>query len=422
VRTKDLMTFAGLWSSSGERLQFKALVTEPEFGGSKLNDPETIYLDFAAATPVCDEALAEMLIWHNKAFANPANRLHGPGEFAEHGLWDARERLAHALSCEPTEIVFCSSATEANNLALRGLALHPRRRRNRMVVSPSEHSSVLETAQALKRLPLSHPLSLETLRLDPDGQVDLDHARSIIDEDTLFVSVMNVNNETGVRQTQLNDITQIAHAAGALVHCDAVQGFARDGFSFSSSDADLAVVSSSKIYGPKGAAALLLRSGRKLRLAAQLTGGGQESGLRSSTPNLPAIRGFARAAELMSQMHANGAIAEQQKHLEKTFLNALSSQTTFTLHGSRYKAPGTLMLSFPNVNAMKLIEDCRILCISTGSACRTFQATASPVLLAMGVPLEQALSSIRVSFGIPTQEADVLRSAEIIGGAVARQK
>lgn len=422
--TEATMTFGNHWSSpptGSGLLSFKTDVRIPQFGGFQAPGPELIYLDFAAATPVFDQAMAETLCWHTLAYANPANRLHPAGEFSEHALWDARERLAHALGCLPEEVVFCASATEANNLALRGLALHARRTRNRLVVSPSEHSSVLDTAEALKRLPLKVPLRVETLRLDAQGQVDLDHARTLIDKDTLCVSVMSVNNETGVRQTQLEALTRMAHDAGALLHCDAVQGLAREGFSFAFPEVDLAVVSSSKIYGPKGAAALLVRAGRKIRLAPQLSGGGQEGGLRSSTPNLPAIRGFACAVEGISKMHSAGAVTTHQEKLERAFLQTLSEATAFTLHGAGHKVPGILMLSFPGVNAMKLVEDCGVLCVSTGSACRTFQATASPVLLAMGVPLEQALSSIRVSFGLPTQISDVVRSAQIIAEAVARQ-
>lgn len=424
VGTEAEMTFGKPWSSQSTDpglLSFKCDIHAPHFGGFQSPGTELIYLDFAAATPVCDQAMVEAMYWQSLGFANPANRLHPAGEFSEHALWDARKRVAGALGCLPAEVVFCSSATEANNLALRGLALHPRRKRSKIVVSPSEHSSVLETADALGRLPLKVPLKVERLLLDTNGQVDLDHARAVINEDTLCVSVMSVNNETGVRQTQLESLTRLAHEAGSLLHCDAVQGLAREGFSFAAPQMDLAVVSSSKIYGPKGAAALLVRSGRKIRLAPQLTGGGQESGLRSSTPNLPAIRGFACAVEAISKMHSAGAIREQQEGLEHTFLQSLSAATRFTLHGADHKVPGILMLSFPGVNAMKLVEDCRVLCVSTGSACRTLQATASPVLLAMGVPLEEALSSIRVSFGLNTQISDVVRSAQIIAQAVTEQ-
>ncbi len=394
----------------------------PEFGG--LNPAkaltESIYLDYASATPVSLPALKETFAWSAHAAANPANRLHRAGEYAEHGLWDARQRVARCLGCKPNEVCFLSSATEANNLVLRGLVSHPKRKkeRNRLVVSPSEHASVMETALALQRLPLAHPVEVVFLKLDSQGQVDLDDARKKIQGNTLCVSVMDLNNETGVAQKQLTALIEMTHEVGAYFHCDSAQGFGRNNFRCSHHDVDFAVVSSGKIYGPRGAAALVIRENRRIRLAPQLTGGGHEAGLRSSTPNLPAIRGFATAAEIMVEMA--GSAAAHCAQMEKLFLTELRRHQDVHVHGEEQRVPGILMLSFPNTNAMKLLEHAAPLCLSAGSACKTLQATASHVLLSMGVPLEEALGSFRVSFGLPTSSEEVLRSVEVLSRAAKR--
>jgi cysteine desulfurase len=397
----------------------------PAFGGIKPPEDQ-IYLDYAAATPVEASVLLETLAWQTNAFANPANRLHRMGEYAEHALMEARIRLGKCLGATPdTQIIFTSSATEANNLALRGLALHPKRKRNRFVYSPTEHSSVIETILALQKMPLSVPIEAIALRVDENGQIDLDHAISIINEDTICVSVMDLNNETGVIQERLSEIIEWSHRHGVLVHCDAVQGFGRAGFRIDTSLANLAVVSSGKIYGPRGAAALCLtphfnskdiNSETKLpiRLSPQLTGGGQESGWRSSTPNLAAIRGFARAAELLVSNRQGQR--DYFEALETVFVTSLKSQIhrNVRVYGTGHKIPGLLMFSIEGVNSMKLIEECQNICVSTGSACRTLQATASHVLLAMGIPLEEALGSMRISMGLPTTRQEVEAAAATI--------
>lgn len=391
----------------------------PKFGGIEF-PVDAVYLDYASATPVEESVADEMRLWHTLAYGNPANRLHAYGEYAEHALMDARTRIAACLGAIPDNVCFTGSATEANNLILRGLALHPKRKRNRFVYNPAEHSSVTATLSALVDLPLADPIEICPLRLNSDGDLDIEHAIKVIDDRTLCVSVMDVNNETGVKCRDLGEIIRVAHQNGALVHCDAVQGFARAGFHLRDYPVDFAVISAGKIYGPKGVAAMC-RSERavKVRLESQLTGGGQESGMRSGTVNLAAIRGFARAAEL-----AAGCLERQTLHLmrlEELFLSTLERESpkAFKRYGHAVKVPGIIMLSFEDTNAMKLLESVPNLCVSAGSACRTLQATASHVLLAMGVPLEEALGSLRISLGIPTTEQDVQTAAHLLSRALA---
>lgn len=378
-------------------------------GGVEL--PENlIYLDHAAATPVDTRVLTKMLPWMTHIYGNPANRLHPMGEFAEHGLAQARLTIAQAVGVSFDEVIFCSSATEANNLLLRGLVQHPLRKRNKLVLAATEHSSILSTALELA----DQNLEIQTINVDDQGQIDLNSAKSIIDDKTLCVCVMDVNNETGIVQKHLDELIAHSHSKGALVHVDAVQGFARSNFHGANHDFDSATLSGAKIYGGRGAAALILKKRTpRIRLSPLLTGGGHENGMRSGTPNLAAIIGFAEAVRLQVQ--------EQQErlhylaHLESLFLSHLRGLVDFKIAGDKAKrVPGLLMLHFPGVNAMKLIETMKYVCVSSGSACRTLQATASHVLKAMGVDDDVALSSIRVSLGLNNTEQEMHTAAQII--------
>lgn len=411
----------------GDRFQITIEGSLPHFQGlsyaSAVSRPQLSYLDFAASTPPCDEALTESLVWQTHLFGNPANRLHGYGELSEHGLWEARQSIAEDFGASAEEIIFTSSATEAANLVLRGLAFHPKRKRCKIVVSPTEHSCILETARTLEKMKLAPAVHVEWLRVNEHGQVDLEHAASLIDDQTLIVCVMDINNETGVRQNQLFEICEIAHRNGACVYSDTVQGFLREGVHVQRCPIDFAVCSGSKIYGLKGAAALFLRRHTPLpdgheipramrHLQPQMTGGGQEFGLRSSTPNLPAIRALAKAAQLVTKK--SHLIAAHFAHLDQIFLSHLNPRLETKVYGGPHRSAGILMLSFAGVNAMKLLENCPELALSAGSACRTLQATASPVLLAMGTPLEEALGSFRISFGLVTSPLEAQRAAEIL--------
>ncbi len=345
------------------------------------------------------------------------------GEYTEHALMEARQRVARCIGGRGEDLIFTASATEANNLALRGLVLHPKRRRSKILYTPTAHSSVLATLEALSNAPLAAPINAEPLCVDGSGQIDLDDARTKIDGNTLCVSLIDVNNETGVIDPGVAELTAYAHKQGALVHIDAVQGFARQGFSLAALPADLVVVSSGKIYGPKGAACLHIKGFDQglIRMAPQLTGGGQEWGMRSSTPNLAAIRGFARATELAC--FDRRAYTAHMKELEETFLGELRKQCALEVivHGGSSRVPGLMMIAVAGINAMKLLEDAQPLCLSAGSACRTLQATASQVLLSMGIPLDTALASFRISFGVPTTVVEVKSAAAILAQAVKKQ-
>jgi cysteine desulfurase len=226
---------------------------------------------------------------------------------------------------------------------------------------------------------------------------------------------MDVNNETGVVQNGLKEIEKLTHEVGAYLHIDAVQGFARNHTFACDVNYDTAVVSSGKIYGPKGASALIIKRRQpKIQIEAQLTGGSQEQGLRSSTPNIAAIMGFAYACFYQKEERA-----ERLKYyalLEKAFLAELSKKIDFISYGlsEGNKVSGILTLCIANVNAMMLVERCERLCVSAGSACKTAQATASHVLASMGVSLEESLASFRVSFGLTNTLEEVEDAARVI--------
>lgn len=387
----------------------------PQFGGITL--PESmIYLDHAAATPVDRRVVESMLPWMTEIYGNPANRLHPMGELAEHGLARSRQRVADCLGVDFEEVIFCSGATEANNLLLRGLAAHPLRKRTKVLVSATEHSSILATADSLSTL----GIDVQQLPVDADGQVHLESAKKLIDSNTLAVCVMDVNNETGIIQKHLQDIAHLCKEHGALLHVDAVQGCARGHFHSSTTPFDSATISGAKIYAGKGAAALILRKRHpRTRLHPQISGGGHEFGLRSGTPNLPAIVGFAEG--LAIHLEGRKERLHYLAHLESIFSTALEGQVDAQIAGSQSsRVPGILMIRIPNVNAMKLIENAKLLCVSTGSACKTLQATTSHVLKSMGLEEDEALSSFRVSLGITNSEAEMKTAADLIANT-ARQ-
>jgi cysteine desulfurase len=381
-------------------------------GGVTLPE-QLIYLDHAAATPVDKRVLESMLPWMTSIFGNPANRLHPMGEVAEHGLAQARIQVAQCIGVEFDELTFCSSATEANNLLLRGLVQHPLRKRNKILISATEHSSIRSTAEALA----DSGVIVELLGVNTQGQINLLEAEKVIDDNTLAVCVMDVNNETGIVQKTLPTLAKLAHSKGALVHVDAVQGYARSNFHTSTTPFDSATLSGAKIYAGRGAAALVVRKRHpRIRLQPQLTGGGHESGLRSGTPNLAAIVGFAAGVQLQHQERKERL--HYLSHLESIFCTALQGQIDAQIAGQNSeRVPGILMLSISNVNAMKLIENARLLCVSSGSACKTLQATTSHVLKAMGYEEEEALSSFRISLGLTNTEEEMKRAAELIAQA-----
>jgi cysteine desulfurase len=378
---------------------------------------DVVYLDHNASTPCDPRVVQAMMPFFSDTYANPSSRGHRPGQDAASAVEEARSAVAHCLGAHTSsEIVFTSGATEANNLVLLGLAREARPNRRHIVTQVTEHPSVLEPLHRLER----DGWSVSRVGVDNDGRVRPQEVLSSLRDDTVLVSLMLANNETGTLQP-VEELAVAAHDHGALFHCDAAQGIGKVPIDLSALKVDFLTFSAHKAYGPKGAGGLFIRRTRPpLRLPAMLLGGGQESGLRSGTVNLPAIAGMAHAFEL--------AVAEFDE--ESTRLTGLRDRFEarllaeiegVTVNGSmEHRLPGTSNLSITGVEANALMVSLPDLAISTGSACTSSTPEPSPVLRAMGVAKHLAASSIRVSVGRFTTDADVTKASERIVEEVTR--
>ncbi len=378
---------------------------------------DVIYLDYNASTPCDPRVVAAMAAPLEQAFANPSSRSHRPGQRASALLEDARSRVARAVGARvASEITFTSGATEANNLALRGLVASLADRGRHLVSQATEHPSVLEPLRHLA----DHGWELTLLPVDRQGLVEPGRLAAALRPDTVLVSLMLANGETGTVQP-VAEVAEIVHAHGALLHCDAAQGLGKIEVSVAALGVDLATFSAHKACGPKGIGALYCRRRRpRLRLEPLLLGGGQEGGLRSGTPNVAAAVGMAAAvelarSELSAESHRIGALRDL---LEQRVRSGLDGCTVNGAAGRRL--PGTANLSFEGVDGNALLASLPDLAVSSGSACTSAHPEPSAVLQAMGVPRRLAAASIRFSLGRFTTEREVLQAADRIIQEVSR--
>ena len=361
-----------------------------------------IYLDYNATTPV-KPAVLRAVIAAMEMGGNPSS-VHGFGRKARRLVENAREAVAGLVSCVPEQVVFTSCGTEANHLALLGSG------RSRLVISATEHDSVLRAAPNAVRVPVSQ-----------DGQIDLtalDRALAA-DAEPALVSVMLANNETGVIQP-IRAVVEIARRYGALVHTDAVQAPGRIALSFSDLGVDMMSLSAHKMGGVLGAAALVLRDG--LSMAPQLRGGGQERGLRAGTENVPAIAGFGIAADLASQdLKQVDRLAQLRDQLEARC--AAASGDLVVVGGNSIRLPNTSCLARTGMIAETLVMalDLAGVAVSAGSACSSGKVRRSTVLDAMGLA-DMSTHAIRVSLGWATSSTDVDRFVEAWTGLRSRSK
>jgi len=378
---------------------------------------DVIYLDYNASTP-CDPRVVEaMLPFLGEVFANPSSRQHRPGRDAFTALEEARASVARCLgAASATEIVFTAGATEANNLALLGLAGVKRDRGRHMITQATEHPAVLETLANLG----DGDWEITVLGVGRDGRVRLDELADALRDDTVLVSLMLANNETGVLQP-VAEATELAHARGALIHCDAAQAVAKIPVDVAELGIDLLTLSGHKLYAPKGVGALYIRRTRPpLRLVPLIHGGGHEHGLRSGTPNVPGAVALARAldiavADLAAEM---SRLAGLRDRLESAILAGLDG---CSVNGStEHRLPGTSNISFRGIDGNALLASLPDLAVSTGSACTSDHPQASPVLLAMGVAPALAAAALRLSVGRPTTADEVDRAAARIVEEVTR--
>jgi cysteine desulfurase len=372
-----------------------------------------VYLDNHATTPVDPRVLAAMRPWWEENFANPHSAEHAMGREAEAAVEAARAEVAGLIGAEAREVVFTSGATEANNLAIKGAARFAAGQgdaRRRIVTLATEHKCVLESVRDLA----AEGFEPVVLPVRPDGLAELDRLRAAVDDRTLLVTVMAVNNEIGVVQ-DLAAIGEIAKAAGALFHTDAAQGVGRIPIDVEEIRADLLSISGHKIYGPKGIGALYIRRRPRVRLAALFSGGGQERGFRSGTLPAPLIIGLGEAARVaaIEGMLDAGRIAGQRDR----FLAALRAEIPkVRVNGSPdQRVAGNLNLTFPGpADAQAIMAAAPDVCVSTGSACSSAAVEPSYVLQALGIPEAEARATLRIGIGRFTSPGDVDRAAALL--------
>ena len=373
-----------------------------------------IYLDYAATTPTHPEVLKAMLPYFTDAFGNPSS-IHSLGQEAKDAIEKARSQVSALIGARSEEIVFTGSGTEADNFALKGVALANQGKGNHIITSSIEHHAVSETCKFLEK----QGFSVSYLPVDGYGVVDPGGVKKAITAKTILISVMHANNEVGTIEP-IAEIGNIAREAEIYLHTDAVQTTGHIPVDVNKLNVDLLSISAHKLYGPKGIGALYIRKGTKI--SSFMHGGNQERGRRASTENMPAIVGFGKAAE----------IAQQEMLEEAQKLTVLRDRLIEGILGSieRTKLNGHPVIRLPNnVNvsvdyvegeSMLLNLDLAGICASTGSACSSAELEPSHVLLAMGMPHLQAHGSLRFSSGKWTTEEDINQVLNVFPGIVSK--
>lgn len=375
-----------------------------------------VYLDHSASTP-CDPAVAEAMAPWLVHPANPSSRDHGPGREAATALEEARRTVAEVLGASrPAEIVLCGSATEANHLALEGLARRHHGRRRHLVTQATEHPSVLAPLERLGR----DGFELTVLPVGDDGRLDPERFRAALRDDTLLASVMLANHETGTLQP-VRELATAAHDREVLLHSDASQAVGKVPVDVGALGVDLLTCSGHKVYGPPGIGALWVsRRAERPRLRPLLVGGGQEAGRRAGTPNLPAAVGLATALVIARDVLAaeSDRLARLRDRLEGQLVEALDGARVNGCRAARL--PGATNLAFPGVDGAALVTSLPDLAVSRGAACSAGGGEPSAVLRAMGLPRTLAGGSLRLTVGRFTTTAEVEHAVARITTEVRR--
>ena len=359
------------------------------------------YLDNQATTPVDPRVREAMFPFFDGRFGNPHSGDHLYGWEASDAVQVARAQVAQLIGADDDEIVFTSGATESCNLALRGIAKVSEGRRNKIITLATEHPAVLETVQELGRA----RFEIIVLPVASDGLLDLADIEQVLDDRTLLVSIMAANNEIGVLQP-MNDIADLCHATGALLHTDATQASGRIEVDVHAWGVDLLSLSAHKVYGPKGVGALFVRSG--VQIEPIVTGGGQERGLRPGTVPASLAVGFGEACRIASEQWEEDAhrMSELTTYLKAGLLDACTNVRFFGHLQERL--PGSLSVGFPRVSADEVLHTVSDrIAVSTGSACASGTAAVSRVLLALGLDPEIAATGVRISLGRFTNKQEV---------------
>ncbi len=373
-----------------------------------------IYLDYNATTPLCEPARATMLPFLEEKFGNPSS-VHAAGREARAAIDDARDRLANLLSAKPHELIFTSGGTEANNLAILGLARSRAAPGKHLISAKTEHHAVLNAVEHLEKC---EGFEVTWLNVSKTGLIDLNQLAESIRDDTVLVSIMHANNETGVIQP-LREMSEICRERGVLLHSDMVQSFGKI-FGEAVSLVDAASFAAHKFYGPKGAGLLFLRSG--ISIEPIQFGGAHENQRRPGTENVAMIAGMAAAAEFV-QRDRESEQARQRKLRNQLWQEISGQIESVVLNGdANCRLANTLNASLSELDSetMLMALDLEGVCASSGSACMVGSVIASHVLLAMGLPLALAKSAIRFSLGKHTTAEEISTTAGIVSEIVQR--
>ena len=374
-----------------------------------------IYFDHAATTPLCEEAFEKMKPYFTEIFGN-ANSQHAFGREAVKAVDDARDAIAKIINCKPNELYFTSGGTESDNWALRGAAHAMASKGKHLIISPIEHAAMLSTAKALEK----EGFTVDFMKVDGDGFVDLKHLESIIRPDTTFIGCMFANNEVGTIEP-IKEIAKIAHEHGALCFTDAVQAAGVLKIDVKDLGVDMMSMSSHKIYGPKGVGALYIKNG--LLIDSIITGGHQERMKRGGTTNVAGVVGFAEAFKIADRdLDKNFNYVSS---LRDRFIDRVLAEVPFVkLNGPRkdLRLPANADFSFKYIEGESILFslDLAGIAVSSGSACSSGSLEPSHVLLALGLPEELAHGSIRFSFGKHNTVEEVDYAVDVLKQAVER--
>ena len=376
----------------------------------------TIYLDYASTTPVDPRVASKMMefLTVDGEFGNPASRSHRYGWKADEAVEEARSHVSNLVNCDPREIVWTSGATEADNLAIKGVARFYKNKGNHIITSKIEHKAVLDPCRQLERE------GFEVTYLEPDdgGIISPEDVKSALKENTILVSIMHINNELGTINN-INEIGKIVKNKGAFFHVDAAQSTGKVNIDLKDAPIDLMSFSAHKTYGPKGIRALYVRRKPRVRIEALLHGGGHERGMRSGTLATHQIVGMGEAFRLakleMEKDH------EKVSKFHKKFLDDVGKIEHVYINGDvKNKVPNILNVSFNFVEGESLIMGLKDIAVSSGSACTSASLEPSYVLRALGRKDELAHSSIRFSFGRFTNDDEVERTLQLLNNVVER--
>ncbi|MBT4879704.1 MAG: IscS subfamily cysteine desulfurase [Alphaproteobacteria bacterium] len=374
---------------------------------------KNIYLDYQSTTPCDPRVVEKMLPYFTENFGNPHSRNHPHGWTAEKAVENSRAQIAGLIGADPREVVFTSGATESNNLAIKGVAQFHKDKRNHIITCKIEHKCVLDTCRHLEQ----DGFDVTYMPVTSEGYVDLKELESAITDKTLLVSIMAVNNEIGVIQP-IKEIGALCRQKGVFFHTDAAQAVGKITLDVNEMNIDMMSISSHKLYGPKGIGALYVRRKPRVRLVAQINGGGHERGMRSGTLPTPLCVGFGEACSIAAREMAFES--KKLQALQDRFYKGIMDQLDEVyLNGPLEKRiPGNLNLSFAHVEGEGLMMGIKNLSVSSGSACTSASLEPSYVLYALGVEDDLAHTSLRIGIGRFTTEEEIDQAVEQIVEAV----